>query len=340
MAAVQAPSVQTPYSAVVRSVASHLPETILTNKDLEKLVDTTDEWIVSRTGIRERRVLKENETTSDMAVEAGRKAMALAGVTPEQIGLVLCATFTPDYVFPATACLVQDRLGLKSAAAFDLNAACSGFIYGLTVAAQFVQTGFYEHVLMIGCDANSRLVDWQDRGTCVIFGDGASAVVVSRSNRHDRGVRASYLRADGSGWKFLHQPAGGAKRPPTVETVRDRLHHIKMDGKETFKFAARAMAEAANEACKRAGLELSDIKLLVPHQANIRIIDAACSRMGFGPERVVINIDRFGNTVAASVGIALDEALRAGRIAEGDNLLLLGFGAGLTWGGLVLSWGC
>ena len=331
--------VHLPYGAVVRSVSSCLPDKVMTNADLEKLVDTTDDWIVSRTGIRERRVLAENESTSDIACEAGRRAIEAAGLKPEQIGLVICATFTPDYVFPATACLVQDRLGLKQAAAFDLNAACSGFIYGLTVAAQFVQTGFYEHVLMIGADANSRLVDWQDRGTCVIFGDGASAVVVSRSNRQDRGVRSSYLRADGSGWKFLHQPAGGAKRPPTVETVRDRLHHIKMDGKETFKFAARAMTEAANEATKRAGLELKDIKLLVPHQANIRIIEAARARMGFDADRVVINIDRFGNTVAASVGIALDEAVKQGRATDGDHLLLLGFGAGLTWGGLVLTWG-
>lgn len=328
-----------PYSAVVAAVEVCLPTKIMTNADLEKLVDTTDEWIVSRTGIKERRVLAENESTSDIAVEAGRKAIEAAGLKPEQIGLVICATFTGDYIFPATACLIQDRLGLKQAAAFDLNAACSGFIYGITVAAQFVQTGFYEHVLMIGADANSRLVDWQDRGTCVIFGDGASAVVVSRSTRRDRGIRASYIRADGSGWRHLHQPAGGAKRPPTVETVRDRLHHIKMDGKETFKFAARAMAEAANEATRRAGLEFKDIKLLVPHQANIRIIEAARSRLGFEPERVVINIDRFGNTVAASVGIALDEAIKSGRATDGDHLLLLGFGAGLTWGGVVLTWG-
>lgn len=330
---------QLPYSAVVRAVASFLPEKVMTNADLEKLVDTTDDWIVSRTGIRERRVLAEGESTSDMAVEAAKRAMAAAGVTPEQIGLVLVATFTGDYVFPATACLVQDRLGCKKAAAFDLNAACSGFIYGLTTAAQYVQTGFYEHVLMIGADANTRLVDWQDRGTCVIFGDGASAVVVSRSERRDRGVRASYMRADGSGWKHLHQPAGGAKRPPTVETVRDRLHHIKMDGKETFKFAARAMAEAAAEAAKKAGLEMKDIKLLIPHQANIRIIEAARTRMGFDADRVIVNIDRFGNTVAASVGIALDEAVKSGRVQDGDHLLLLGFGAGLTWGGVVLTWG-
>jgi len=329
-----------PYSAVVRAVACSLPEQIMTNKDLEKLVDTTDDWIVSRTGIRERRVLPENQTTSDMAVDAARKAMEAAGVTPDQIGLIICATFTPDYVFPATSCIIQDRLGCKSAAAFDLNAACSGFIYGLTVATQFVQTGFYEHVLMIGADTNSRLVDWQDRGTCVIFGDGASAVVVSRSDRRDRGVRSSYMRADGAGWKFLHQPAGGAKRPPTVETVRDRLHHIKMDGKSTFKFGARAMAEAAHEAVKKAGLELSDVDLMVPHQANIRIIEAACGHMNFDRERVIVNIDRYGNTVAASVGIALDEAVRNGRVKDGDNLLLLGFGAGLTWGGVVLTWGC
>lgn len=326
------------HSAVIRGLGSHVPSQVVTNADLEKLVDTTDEWIQSRTGIRERRILPEHLATSDMACEAARGAIENAGVRPEEIGLVIVATFTGDYIFPATACLVQNRLGLVNAGAFDLNAACSGFIYGLTTAAQFVQTGLYENVLMIGADTNSRLVDWQDRGTCVIFGDGASAVVVSRGTR-GRGIRSSYMRADGSGWMHLHQPAGGVRRTPTFDTIRERLHHIKMDGKETFRFAAKAMTEAAHKAVERAGITLEDIKLVIPHQANIRIIQAACTRMGFAPEKVVINIDRFGNTVGASVGLALDEAVREGRIQDDDQLLLIGFGAGLTWGGIVLKWG-
>jgi 3-oxoacyl-[acyl-carrier-protein] synthase-3 len=327
-----------PYNAIVRGVASALPDRVVTNADLEKMVETTDEWIVTRTGIRERRVLPEDQTTSDMAMEAARRALDDADLRPEQVGLVIVSTFTPDYVFPATACLLQDRLGMPTAAAFDLNAACSGFIFGMTVAAQFVQTGFYEHALVVGADANSRLVDWKDRGTCVIFGDGASAVVVSRSNGA-RGILSSYMRTDGAGWKYLYQPAGGAKHPPTHETVRERLHHIKMDGKETFRFAARAMIDAAHEATRRAGLSLADIDLVVPHQANIRIIESACAKLGFESDRVVVNIERYGNTVAASVGIALDEAYRAGRIRDGQNLLLIGFGAGLTWGGMVVRWG-
>jgi 3-oxoacyl-[acyl-carrier-protein] synthase-3 len=325
-------------NAVVSGIGSYVPDKVLTNADLEKIVDTTDDWIVSRTGIKERRVLPENLSTSDMAVEAGRKALEQAGIAPEQVGMVIVSTFTPDYVFPATSCLVQNRLGLTRAAAFDLNAACSGFIFGMVTATQFIKTGLYEHVLLIGADANTRLLDWQDRSTCVIFGDAASAVVMSRSDSK-RGVLSSYMRADGSGWRFLHQPAGGAKRPPSIETVRDRLHFIKMDGKETFKFAARAMIEAATEATQQAGLVREDISLVIPHQANIRIIEAACQRMGYSDDKVVVNIDRFGNTVAASVGLALDEAVQQGRVKDDDNLLLIGFGAGLTWGGLVLRWG-
>jgi len=326
------------HSAVISGVGSYVPDRVLTNADLEKMVDTNDEWIVSRTGIRERRILEEGKATSDMAVEAGKRALEMARVKPEDVGLVIVGTFTPDYVFPATACLVQDRLGLSKAAAYDVNAACSGFIFSLITACQFVFTGAYEHVLVIGADTNSRIMDWQDRGTCVIFGDAASAVVVSRSDS-GRGLLSSYMRTDGSGWKHLHMPAGGSKLPPNLDTVRERMHYIKMEGKETFRFAARAMTEAATEVTRRAGLTAEDIRLVVPHQANIRIIQAACSRLGFGEEKVVVNIDRFGNTVAASVGLALAEVYQTGRVKTDDNILIVGFGAGLTWGGAIIRWG-
>lgn len=330
---------QAPYRAVVAGVGSYLPEKILTNADLEKMVDTTDEWIVSRTGIRERHILAEGEATSHMATEAGRRALDNAGMDPEDVDLIIVGTFTPDYYFPTTACLVQDRLGCTRAGGFDLAAACSGFIYSVSTAAAYISAGLYENVLVIGADANSRIVDWEDRNTCVLFGDGASAVVMKRGKGKDRGVLSTYLRSDGGGWSFLHQPAGGSLRPPTHETVEQRLHHIKMDGREVFKRAGRAMTDAANTAIEKAGLTKEDIALVVPHQANIRIIDTTVKRLGIPREQFVINIEKYGNTVAASIGLALHDAVTDGRIQDDQNILIVGFGAGLTWGGVVIRWG-
>jgi len=333
-----------PYQAVVRGIGSYVPERILTNADLETMVDTSDEWIVSRTGIRERRVLDETRATSDMALEAANVALADAGLTPEDIDMVVCGTFTPDYVFPSTACLLQAKMGLVNAGCFDLSAACSGFIYSLTVGGHFVATGLAKNVLVIGADANSRLVDWQDRNTCVIFGDGASAVVLQQGPLPDdqerrRGILSSFMKADGNGWRTLYQPAGGSLRPPTHETIEQRLHCIKMEGKETFKFASRAMYDASIAAIERAHLSTDDIDLVVPHQANVRIINNAARRLNIPNDKVIINIEKYGNTVAASVGIALDEAYRTGRLQDGSNVLLVAFGAGLTWGGVVIRWG-
>jgi len=333
-----------PYSAVIAGIGSYVPPKVLTNADLEKMVDTSDEWIVSRTGIRERHILDEGLATSDMALEASRKALENAQCAPEDIDMVVCGTFTPDYVFPSTACILQSKMGLTNAGCFDLGAACSGFIYGITVGSHFVTTGMSKRVLVIGADANSRLVDWQDRNTCVIFGDGAAAVVLEQAPMPQdptkrRGMLSSFLKADGTGWRHLYQPAGGSLRPPTTETVNAREHHIKMEGKETFKFAARAMSNAGIQAIELANLSNEDIDLVVPHQANLRIINNALRRLKVPPERSIINIDRFGNTVAASVGIALDEAYRNERLKDGDNVLLVGFGAGLTWGGVILRWG-
>lgn len=333
-----------PFNAVVAGIGSYVPERVLTNADLEAMVDTTDEWIMSRTGIRERHLLEEGKATSDMALEATKRALADAKLAPEDIDIVVCGTFTPDYVFPSCACLLQSKLALVNAACFDLAAACSGFIYSLTVGGHFINSGMARRVLVIGADANSRLVDWTDRNTCILFGDGASAVILEarpqeadRSRR--RGILSTIMKSDGTGWRHLFQPAGGSLNPPTADTVAKRLHHITMEGKETFKFASRAMSDAGQAAIDAAGLTVDDIDLVVPHQANIRIINNATRRLQIPDEKTIINIDTYGNTVAASVGLALDDAYRAGRLQDGSNVLLIGFGAGLTWGGIVLRWG-
>ena len=333
-----------PFQAVISGIGSYVPDKILTNADLEKTVETTDEWIVTRTGIKERRILEEGKATSDMALEAAQRALNDANLKPEDIDIVVCGTFTSDYIFPSTACILQGKLGLVNAACFDLAAACSGYIYSTVVGANFIHSGMAKHVLVIGTDANSRLVDWTDRNTCVIFGDGAGAIILSKQDKPEskadrRGILASFIKSDGTGWKHLYQPAGGSLCPPTHKTVDERLHHIKMEGKETFKFAARAMADASLKAIERANLTASDIALVVPHQANVRIINNAMRKLKIPAEKVIINIDKYGNTVAASVGIALDEAYREGRLKDGDNVLLVAFGAGLTWGGIVIRWG-
>lgn len=325
------------YDVGIVGMGSYVPDRILTNYDLEKMVDTSDEWIVSRTGIKERRICQKDQATSDLAVVAARRALANAGLTPQDIDLIIVATISPDMLFPSTSCLVQAALAAGHAAAFDLSAGCSGFVYGLVTGAQFVQTGLYNRVLVIGADALSRLTDWEDRRTCILFGDGAAAAIVSRVPT-GYGLRASFLRADGSGQSSLCMPAGGSRRPASLETVQNREHFIKMEGPEVFKFAVKVMQEATQEVLEKSQLTLADIKLFVPHQANIRIIEASLNRMGVEAERVFLNVGKYGNTSAASVGIALDEALQAGRIAEGDYILLVGFGAGLTWGSLLLKW--
>ncbi len=324
-------------SCAIAGVGAYVPARVLTNADLEKMVDTTDEWITTRTGIKERRIAAKDEFTSDLAAKAAQRAMKAAGVTGEQIDLLTVATITPDMVFPSTACLVQQKIGARRAAAFDLEAACSGFIYGLEIAQQFIMSRTYDTVLVIGAEKLSSIVDWQDRNTCVLFGDGAGAAVLqNRTTSH--GLLTAVMGADGGKAELLHMPGGGSRCPATADSVAARLHYLRMEGKETFKHAVQAMLNAAQEALRRCEVDISQIKCIIPHQANRRIIDAVGERLGAKPGQMFVNLDRYGNTSAASVAIALDEAVSTGRIQRGDLILLVVFGAGLTWGAAVIEW--
>ncbi len=318
-------------------VGSYLPERVLTNADLEKMVSTSDEWIFTRTGIRERRIAAADEFTSDLASKAALRAIKQAGITPEQIDLIIVATITPDMIFPATACLVQRKIGAKRAAGFDLAGACSGFIYGLEVGQQFIMSRTYDTVLVIGAEKLSGIVDWQDRNTCILFGDGAGAAILqNRPQAH--GLLTAVMGADGHKADLLTIPGGGSRCPASVASVNDRLHFIRMDGKEVFKSAVQAMLTAAKEAMARCEVNISQIKCVIPHQANRRIIDAVGERLGARPDQVFANVDRYGNTSAASVAIALDDAVQLGRIQRGDLVLLVVFGGGLTWGAAIIEW--
>ncbi len=316
---------------------SYLPDRVLTNADLEKMVDTTDEWIVTRSGIRERRIAPDYICTSDMGTAAAQRAMDQAGVHAEEIDLIICATLTPDMPFPATACLIQQKLGAKRAAAFDIEAACSGFLYGLEIGQQFVTSGTYETVLVVGAEKLSTIVDWQDRSTCVLFGDGAGAAIL-RNRGPDHGILTTCMGADGAQADILLMPAGGARYPASRESVSAGMHYLKMAGKEVYKHAVTAMHTAAKEALQKCNLTVADIKCVIPHQANIRIIEAIAERLEVPMEKVYVNLHRYGNVSAASVAIALDEAAREGRFQRGDLVLLVVFGSGLTWASCVIQW--
>lgn len=325
------------YPVGITGVGYSVPERIVTNKELENLVDTTDEWIQSRTGIKQRHVAAEDKATSDYASEAALKALKHAGVAPEDVDLIIVGTVTPDYPMPATACLVQTKIGAKKAMAFDMAAACTSFIYGLAIGSQFIKTGMYKKVLVIGAETLSRIVDWKDRNTCVLFGDGAGAALLEPV-KEGEGLLAFDLGTDGAGAELLYVPAGGSKQPATAETVEQALHTIKMNGKEVFKFAVKVMGESAERALAKVDLNRDDIDFLVPHQANTRIIESAVKKLNIASEKVFVNVDRYGNTSAASVGIALAEAVENGKITEGDIVALVGFGSGLTWGTCVIRW--
>jgi len=319
------------------AVGSYVPSRILTNAELEKMVETSDEWITTRTGIRERRIAAPDEFTSDLGAKAALRAMEKAGLTGAQVQLIIVATITPDMTFPSTAALVQQKIGAVHAAAFDIEAACSGFIYALEIGQQFIMSRTYETVLVIGAEKLSSIINWQDRNTCVLFGDGAGAAVLQyRPGSH--GLLTACMGADGSKADLLSMPGGGSRCPATVDSVKAGLHYLRMEGKETFKNAINAMNSAAHEALARCNIDISGIKCVIPHQANRRIIDAVGERLGVRPDQVFVNLDRYGNTSAASVAIALDEAVEQGVVRRGDLVLLLVFGAGLTWGAAVIEW--
>lgn len=314
-----------------------VPERILTNADLEKMVDTTDEWITARTGIKQRYIASVNEYTSTFATSAAEKAMSMAGIGPEDLDLLIVATVTPDFPFPSTACLVQNNLKAVNATAFDIAAACSGFLYGLSLAEKYIKTGSARRALIIGAEVLSRVVDWTDRNTCCLFGDGAGAVVVEASS-DKRGILSTHIHSDGRHWELLYQPGVGNRNPASQKTLDEKHAYINMQGNEVFKLAVRAMEEVALEALAANNLSTSDIDLFIPHQANRRIIDAIGKRLGINGEQLYINLERYGNTSSASIPIALDEVNRGGRIKEGDIVLLDAFGGGMTWGATLIRW--
>ncbi|MBU5636634.1 ketoacyl-ACP synthase III [Geomonas sp. Red69] len=321
----------------ITGTGSAVPEKVLTNFDLEKMVDTTDEWIVTRTGIRERRIASEGEYTSTFAIAAAERAMAAAGVKAEEIDMIVVGTLTPDFPFPATACIVQQAIKATNAFCFDLSAACSGFIYALATAQKFMVSGQVKKALVIGAEVLSRIVDWNDRNTCLLFGDGAGAVVLE-AQEGENGILSTHMHSDGNYWEILYQKGAGSRNPATHQNVDDGLVFLTMQGNEVFKLAVRSMGEVAMEALEANGLTPADVNLFIPHQANQRIVDSVGKRLGITGDRVFVNLDRYGNTSAASIPIALDEAVRAGRLKEGDLLLLDAFGGGLTWGSALVRW--
>ena len=325
------------FAAGIIGIGCYLPEKKLTNQDLEKMVDTSDAWITERTGIKTRHIAAPDQATSDLAYEASLQALADAKTKPEELDMIIVATETPDYKYPSTACLLQAKLGAKNAACFDLSAGCSGFVYALGIGSQSIVSGLYKKILLVGAETLSRIINWTDRNTCVLFGDGAGAAVLGRVD-DGYGVLSLELGADGTGGEHLIQPAGGSCNPTTHETVDAYGQCVHMDGQDVFKFAARKMPAACKKVLQKAGMTIDDIALLVPHQANLRIIDNAIDRLKIDRERVWINIDKHGNMSAACVPVCLTEAQQAGRLKKGDNVIMVAFGAGLTWAGALLKW--
>ena len=322
---------------ILAGTGYYLPAKRLTNQDLIKLIDTTDEWIVTRTGIRERRVVSDGETTASMAVAAARDALAQANIKATDLDAIILATVTPDVRLPATSCLVQAELGAGHCAAFDIVAACSGFVYGTVLVDRLIRGGQYRNVLLIGSESLSRITDYTDRGSCILFGDGAGAAVFSRCDDASRGVLYHKLAADGTGWEFIHIPAGGTRQPASEQTLKDRQHFMKMRGRDVYKFAVTRMQDLIRDAMEKCNLTAEQVKLIIPHQVNQRIIDSAVEKLNFPPDKVYVNIDRFGNTSAASVPIALHEARLRGQVSPGDTIILVAFGAGLTWASAVIK---
>lgn len=322
-------------TAAITGVQGYVPEKVMTNQDLEKIIDTSDEWITTRTGIKQRHVLADGEATSDIGVRAVEELLEKKNIDPKEIDLLICGTVTPDYPFPSTANIISDKAGMTNAWSFDINAACSGFIYSLATAAQFIETGKYKKVIVVGADKMTSIIDYEDRATCVIFGDGGGAVLLE-PNEEGYGVMDSVLKSDGQGRKYLLQPAGGSLNPPTHETVDKRMHYVHQEGKAVFKFAVTNMAEVSAEIMNRNNLTPEDVDWLVPHQANLRIIDATANRMGLPSEKVMVNIQKYGNTTAGTLPLCLWDW--ENQLKKGDNLVLSAFGGGFTWGAIYLKW--
>ena len=325
--------------AQITALGMYVPEKRVTNDDLALLVDTSDEWIRERSGISERRIVSEGQANSDLSVKAIENAFQGGDFRPEELDLIIVATVTPDMMFPSTACIVQDKIGARNAWAFDLSGACSGFLYAMATGAQFVQTGMYKKVLVVGTDVMSSILNFEDRSTCVLFGDGAGAILLEPTEDPDVGIIDFLLHSDGAGGKFLYMPAGGSLHPASHETIDKKMHYVHQDGRNVFKHAVKLITEVSRDILERNGYTADDVNLLIPHQANLRIIQSSLERLGLSPDRVVINIDRYANTTAATIPIGLTEAHQQGRIKKGDLLLLASFGAGFTWGSVLLRWG-
>ncbi|MCK9223458.1 MAG: ketoacyl-ACP synthase III [Candidatus Muirbacterium halophilum] len=325
------------FGVKITGTGKYIPEKKITNFDLEKMVDTTNEWILSRSGIEERYFAAENEATSDMSIKAIYSALEKSNTKPEELDMIIVGTYTPDNIFPSTACIIQGKIGAVNAWAWDLNAACSGFVYSLITASQFIMTGSHNKILVVGADTSSRILDFEDRTSCVLFGDGAGAVVIEPCEEGN-GILDWVAGADGTGAEHIIMPAGGSRKPASVETVNNREHFFKMNGKDVFKFSTRALPQMIIDLLTKNNLSPDDIKLLIPHQANIRIIESGAKKAGIKRENIFINLDKYGNTVAGTIPIALDEALSQNRIKQGDYIILAGFGGGLTWAGLLIKW--
>ncbi|MCK4602044.1 MAG: ketoacyl-ACP synthase III [Phycisphaerae bacterium] len=323
--------------AAITGLGAVAPEKVLTNADFEKLLDTSDEWITQRTGIKQRHIASDGETTATLATDAARKALAEAGIQGHDLDMIICATITPEMMFPATACFIQDALGAKGVPSFDLSAACSGFVYGLAIAGQFIATGTYRRILVIGADTLSRVSDYTDRGSCILFGDAAGAVVLEPTDDPDKGILYNVLHADGSGWDFIHVPAGGSRMPASHQTVDDHAHYVKMRGRDVYKFAVEKMQWLIGDCMAHCNLTPDDVDLVVPHQVNVRIIKSAAEKYNFPLEKIYVNIDRYGNTSAASIPLAMAEARDRGLIGAGSVVMLVAFGGGLTWAGAVVK---
>jgi len=323
--------------ATITSTAHHVPEKILTNHDIENMVETSDEWIQNRTGIKQRHIVSDDEASSDLSTHVAKKLLEKRGIKPEKIDIIIVGTVTPDHLTPSTAAIVQNNINAQNAWAFDLSAACSGFLFGLETGSKFIESGKYKTVMVIGVDTMTSILDFKDRETCIIFGDGAGGVILEPS-KSDNGIISSILRTDGSGASSLNVLAGGSRKPATEETIANREHFIRQDGKKVFKFAVKRMADISEEVLLKNGLSGNDIKLFIPHQANKRIIDATGERCGIPKDRVLINIDRYGNTTAGTIPIALNEAVENNLINNGDYILLSAFGSGFTWGSILIKW--